>query len=79
MSDGGSRNMLKLLNRWTVVASLAKLTACGYGLDVSSAQNPAASAATNDTIVTAPSPPGAISLAVGHSAAVSGYGGMAIH
>jgi hypothetical protein len=71
VNDRGSMNMLKLLNRWTVVASLAMLAACGYGLDVSSSGNPPASAATNDTIVATPSPTGPISVAVGHGAGFS--------
>jgi len=62
-------NILKLLNRCAVAASLAMSAACGYG--VSSSQFPAALTPTNNSIVATPSPSGALNVAVGSSTAVN--------
>jgi len=59
-------NTLKLFNRWTVVASLAILAACGGGGGGSPAPT-----TTNNTIVATPSPAGPINVAVGQSQAFS--------
>ena len=59
---------LKLLGRWAVVASLAMLAACGYGVNVSSSGSPPASALTNNSIV-ATSATSAINVVVGSSTA----------
>src|ERR1035441_1125470 len=61
-------NTLKLLNRWTVVASLAILAACGGGGGGGGISPPMG---TNNTIVATPSPTGPISVAVGQSQAFS--------
>jgi hypothetical protein len=63
-------NTAKLLNRCTVVASLAMLAACGGGGGGGSPPPPPPTG-TNDTIVATPSPTGVISVAVGSSAAFS--------
>ena len=61
-------NTLKLLNRWTVAASLAILAACGGGGGGGGISPPMG---TNNTIVATPSPTGPISVAVGQSQAFS--------
>jgi hypothetical protein len=61
-------NTVKLFNRWTVVASLAILAACGGGGGGGGISVPVG---TNNTIVATPSPSGPISVAVGQSPAFS--------
>ena len=61
-------NTVKLFNRWTVVASLSILAACGGGGGGGGVSPPMG---TNNTIVATPSPTGTISVAVGQSQAFS--------
>ena len=61
-------NTVKLLNRWTVVAGLAILAACGGGGGGGGIAPPMG---TDNTIVATPSPTGVISVAVGESQAFS--------
>ncbi len=58
---------LKVLSRWTVVAGLAILAACGGG----GGGGTPVPVGTNNTIVATPSPTGPISVAVGQSQAFS--------
>jgi hypothetical protein len=60
-------NTVKLLNRWTVVASLAILAACGGG---GGGGGVAAPTTTNNTVVATPSPAGPIAVVTGGTSTV---------
>jgi hypothetical protein len=60
-------NTVKLLNRWTVVASLAILAACGGGGGGGGTPAPTT---TNNTIVATPSPAGPIAVVTGGKSTV---------
>jgi hypothetical protein len=63
-------NTLKLFNRWTVVASLTIMAACGGG-GGGGGGGISPPMGTNNTIVATPSPTGVISVVVGTSATFS--------
>ncbi len=67
--DNRYMNTLNLLNRWTVVASLSLLAACGYS--VNSSTSGSTVTPTNDSIVTTATINGTVAVAVGSSAAFS--------
>jgi len=60
-------NTVKLLNRWTLVASLAILAACGGG---GGGGGLAAPTTTNNTVVATPSPAGPIAVVTGGTSTV---------